>query len=162
MSVGRLILLGLLGLVVAEAAVFLMVVWAIGPFFAVVALLGTSMLGMLVLARMGRRFASRVLDVLSRRDFDAAVPRSSAFLTTVGGLLLLLPGFITDCVGLLLLIPGVQDRLINRAPPRRRRPGGRVLDLDRNQWRDMPDRLGEDRDRLADGRDRKKRRQPRR
>jgi UPF0716 protein FxsA len=145
MPVGKLILLGLLGLVVAEAAAFLVVVWAFGSFVAVAALMATSILGIAVLARMGRRLAGRVADILSQRDFGA--PRSSGFLTTVGGLLLVLPGFITDCIGLLLLVPAVQQHLLGRAPAGRSRPAGRVLELDRSQWRDLPERhIGGDRD----------------
>lgn len=138
MPVGKLILLGLLGLVMAEAAVFLAVAWVFGSFVTVVALMATSILGLAVLARMGRRLAGRVADILSQRDFGA--PRSSGFLTTMGGLLLVLPGFITDCIGLLLLIPAVQQHMIGRAPVGRPRPAGRVLELDRSQWRDLPER----------------------
>lgn len=138
MPVGKLILLGLLGLVMAEATVFLAVAWIFGSFVAVAALMATSILGLAVLARMGRRLAGRVADILSQRDFGA--PRSSGFLTTMGGLLLVLPGFITDCIGLLLLIPSVQQHLIGRAPVGRSRPAGRVLELDRSQWRDLPER----------------------
>ena len=140
MPVGRLILFGLLGLVMAEVAVFLIIAWVFGSFAAIFALLATSVLGMLVLARMGRRLAGRVADVLSQRDFGAAGTRSGGFLTTVGGLLLVLPGFITDCVGLLLLVPAIQQRLIDRAPIGRHRPTRQVLELDRSQWRDLPER----------------------
>jgi UPF0716 protein FxsA len=140
MSVGRLILLGLLGLVVAEAAVFLIVAQVFGSFAAIVALISTSVLGIAVLARMGRRLAGRLADILSQRDFGAAETRSSGFLTTVGGLLLLLPGFVTDCIGLLLLIPAVQQHLKGQGPAGRRRPAGRILDLERSQWRNLTDR----------------------
>jgi UPF0716 family protein affecting phage T7 exclusion len=140
MPVGRLILFGLLGLVMAEAAVFLAIVHAFGSVTAVFALISTSVAGMLVLARMGRRLAGRVADILSQRDFGAPAARSSGFLTTLGGVLLVLPGFITDCVGLLLLIPAVQRSLIERAPRHRPGPAGRYLDLDRSQWRDLPER----------------------
>jgi UPF0716 protein FxsA len=147
MPVGKLILLGLLGLVMAEVAVFLMIAWAFGSFTAVFALLATSVVGMLVLARMGRRLAGRVADILSQRDFGQARTRSGGFLTTVGGLLLVMPGFITDCIGLLLLVPAVRHRLMDHAPLGRSRPSRRVLELDRSQWRDLPDRhIDTDRD----------------
>ncbi len=147
MPVGKLILFGLLGLVMAEVVVFLMIAWAFGSFAAVFALLTTSVVGMTVLARMGRRLVGRIADILSQRDFGQAGVRSGGFLTTVGGLLLVLPGFITDCIGLLLLIPAVRHRLMDRAPLGRRRPSGRVLELDRSQWGDLPDRhIGNDRD----------------
>jgi UPF0716 protein FxsA len=141
MSVGRLILLTLLGLVVAEAAVFLMIARAFGSFVALFALFATSILGALVLARMGKRLAGRLADVLSHREIGIPETRSNGFLTTAGGILLVLPGFITDCIGLLLLIPAVQRKLIDRSPIGRPRPAGRVLDLDRTQWRDLPDRI---------------------
>jgi UPF0716 protein FxsA len=140
MSVGKLILLGLLGLVVAEATVFLVIAQAFGSFAAVVALMPTSVLGIAVLARMGRRLAGRVADILSQRDFGAWEAGSSGFLTTVGGLLLVLPGFVTDCIGLLLLVPAVQRHLQGRGPSGRARPAGRILELERSQWRDIPDR----------------------
>jgi UPF0716 protein FxsA len=147
MPVGKLILFGLLGLVMAEVAVFLIIAWVFGSFAAVFALLATSALGMLVLARMGRRFVGRLADLLSQRGLGAAGTRSGGLLTTVGGLLLVLPGFITDCVGLLLLVPAVQQRLIDRAPTGRPRPTKGVLELDRSQWRDLPDRhIENDRD----------------
>jgi UPF0716 family protein affecting phage T7 exclusion len=150
MPVGKVILFGLLGLVMAEAAAFLMVAWAFGSLVAVVALMATSVLGLAVLARMGRRLAGRVVDILSHRDFGAPAARSSAVLTTIGGLLLVLPGFITDCIGLLLLLPAVQDRLRNRAPVGRPRPSGRIIELDPSQWRDVPERhIGEERDKSA-------------
>jgi UPF0716 protein FxsA len=141
MPVGKLILLGLLGLVVAEAAVFLAIAWIFGSFVALIALAATSVLGMLVLARMGRRLAGRVAEILASGTLGEAGTRSSGVLTTLAGLLLVLPGFITDCIGLLLLLPAIQRRLIDRAPLGRTRPAGRVLDLDRSQWRDLPDRI---------------------
>ncbi len=144
MPVGKLILFGLLGLVMAEVAVFLIIVWLLGSFVAVFALFATSALGLLVLARMGRRFAGRLADLLSQRGLGTAGTRSGGLLTTVAGLLLVLPGFITDCVGLLLLVPAVQQRLIDRAPSGRPRPTRGVLELDRSQWRDLPDRHIED------------------
>ena len=146
MPVGKLILFGLLGLVMAEAAVFLMVAWILGISGALLALLATSVLGVTVLARMGRRFVRRLADIVAQRDFGAAGTRSSGLLTTLGGLLLVLPGFLTDGIGLLLLIPAVQQRLRNSAPDRRPRPSGRILELDRSQWHDLPGRI-EDSDR---------------
>lgn len=153
MTFGRLILIGLLGLVVAEAAVFLLVARALGSFAALFALFATSILGMLVLARMGKRLAARLADIFARRDMPMAQARSSGFLTMAGGLLLVLPGFITDVAGLLLLIPAVQEKLIGMSPLRRSRPPGKkMLELDRSEYRDLSDRL------LRDDPDRDKKR----
>jgi UPF0716 protein FxsA len=129
----------------AEAVVFLLVAGLLGSFAAIVALMSTSVLGVAVLARMGRRLAGRIADILSQRDFGAAAARSSGFLTTLGGLLLILPGFVTDCIGLLLLIPAVQQHLRSRLPGGRPRPSSRVLDLEPGQWRDVPNRISEER-----------------
>jgi UPF0716 protein FxsA len=145
MPVGRIILIGLLGLVVAEAAVFLFVAAKFGSFVAVVALMSTSVLGIAVLARMGRRLLGRLADILSQRDFGAADTRSSGVLNTAAGLLLVLPGFLTDCIGLLLLIPALQQNLIRRVQIGRPQPTGRILNLERSQWRDLPDRIRDER-----------------
>jgi UPF0716 protein FxsA len=145
MPVGRLILLGLLGLVVAEAAVFLMVAGILGSVPALILLLATSILGAMVLGRMGRQLAGRFADMMSRQE-GAVTEASGGLLTMIGGILLVLPGFLTDIAGLLLLMPAVQRRLIDAPPFRRTRPGGHVLELDRNQWRDLPDTHIEDRE----------------
>lgn len=137
MPVGRLILLGLLGLVVAEAAMFLAVARLLGSFTALFLLFATSVVGGLVLARMGKRLAGRLADMLSQRDL-AVTEASGGLLTMIGGLLLVLPGFLTDAAGLLLLLPAVQRRLIDTPALRRNRPAGQVLELDRSQWRDLP------------------------
>jgi UPF0716 protein FxsA len=143
MPVGRLILLGLLGLVVAEAAVFLLVAQLLGSFTALFLLFATSVLGALVLGRMGRRLAGRLADMLSRRDL-AVVEASGGLLTMIGGTLLVLPGFLTDLAGLLLLIPAIQRRLIDAPQLRRNRPAGQVIELDSTQWRDLPNTHIED------------------
>ena len=143
MPVGKLILLGLLGLVVAEAAVFLMVAQLLGSFTALFLLFATSILGALVLGRMGKRLAGRLADMLSRRDM-AATEASGGLLTMIGGLLLVLPGFLTDAAGLLLLIPAIQRRLIDAPQLRRNRPAGQVLELDPTQWKDLPNTPIED------------------
>lgn len=157
MPVGRLILLGLLGLVVAEAAVFLMVAQLIGSVPALFLLFASSILGALVLGRMGKRLAGRLADMMSRRD--GGMPEaSSGLLTMLGGILLVLPGFVTDIAGLLLLVPAIQQRLIDTPRFRRNRPAGQVLELDRSQWHDLPDSHIEDRDSKRSGvKDRKDR-----
>jgi UPF0716 protein FxsA len=148
MGSGRFILLGLLGLVVAEAALFLMAGRILGSFGALFTLFATSILGCLVLARMGRRLAGRLADMLARRDTAFTQVPSNGVLTVLGGLLLLIPGFITDIAGLLLLMPAVQAKLIDRPLRKRSRPGGEVLELDRSQWRDLPEKhIQGDRDR---------------
>ncbi|RKE69323.1 FxsA family protein [Pseudorhodoplanes sinuspersici] len=156
MASGRLILLGLLGLVVAEAAVFLVAAQAFGSFVVLFTLFATSVFGFLVLGRMGKRLVGRLADMLSRRDPAFGEAGAGGVLTVIGGILLVLPGFVTDAVGLLLLVPAVQKKLIDRGPVRRSRPSGRVLDLDRSQWRDIRDTH------IPDGNKSDDRRKPRR
>ena len=156
MAPGRLILLGLLGLVVAEAAVFLVVARFLGSFLALFTLFATSVLGALVLGHMGRRLIARLADMLSRRDVTMATAGSSGVLTALGGILLVLPGFLTDIVGLLLLLPAVQEVLTGRSPVRQPRPDPRVLELDPSQWRDMPNRPIEDDNKPVDDQTRRR------
>ncbi len=156
MAPGRLILLGLLGLVVAEAAVFLAAARLLGWFGALFTLFATSVFGFLVLGRMGRRLIARLADMLSRRDLMMVEGGSSGVLTALGGILLVLPGFLTDIVGALLLIPAIQNRLLDRPAGVRPRPDGRVLDLDPSQWRDMPNRQIEEDNRPDDDRNRRR------
>lgn len=157
MPVGRLILLGLLGLVVAEAAVFLLVAQLLGSFTALFLLFATSILGALVLGRMGKRLAGRLADMLSQRDL-AMTEASGGLLTMIGGLLLVLPGFLTDTAGLLLLIPSVRRRLIDAPALRRNRPAGQVLELDRSQWRDLPNKPVENEKSASDRLDQRRKR----
>ena len=99
MAPGRLILLGLLGLVVAEAAVFLAAARLLGWFGALFTLFATSVFGFLVLGRMGRRLIARLADMLSRRDLMMVEGGSSGVLIALGGILLVLPGFHMDSRG---------------------------------------------------------------
>ena len=130
MPVGRLILLGLLGLVVAEAAVFLLVAQLIGLVHGIV-----SAVRDLDLGRAGAGTDGQAARGPARRHVVAAGPRRSprpraVCLTMIGGMLLVLPGFLTDIAGLLLLVPAIQRRLIDAPQLRRNRPGGQVLELD--------------------------------
>jgi UPF0716 family protein affecting phage T7 exclusion len=93
---------------------------------------------------MGKRLAGRLADMMSRRDGGVVTEASGGLLTMIGGILLVLPGFLTDIAGLLLLVPAIQQKLIDAPQLRRNRPAGQVLELDRSQWRDMPDTHIED------------------
>lgn len=81
MASGRLILLGLLGLVVAEAAVFIAVAEEFGSLVALFTLFATSVFGFLVLGRMGKRLAGRLADMLSRRELAIVETGSGGVLT---------------------------------------------------------------------------------
>ena len=117
MPFGNLILIGLLGLLVAEAGVFLLVARAVGGFAALFALLATSILGGFLLARIGRKLAAAVAMAMARNDPTMMPVRPGGFMTVLGAMLLVLPGFITDLIGLLAAGPG------NPAPDRRHAAG---------------------------------------
>jgi UPF0716 protein FxsA len=94
----------LIGVPVVEVLVFIEVGQAIGWLLAVVALLGTSVLGAKLLRMQGRAAIERVSRPVSehRAPARAAIDGLLGFL---GGILLVIPGFVTDTLGVLLLLP---------------------------------------------------------
>jgi UPF0716 protein FxsA len=116
-------LLILIGVPVLEIFVFIEVGLAIGWLWAVVLLLGTSLLGVWVVRNQGRSAIERVSRAVSARQppARAAVDGALGFL---GGVLLVVPGFATDALGALLVLGPT------RALTRRwlsRRYAGRVM-----------------------------------
>ena len=90
--------------VVAELAVFFAVVTWIGIGWTLLAVLATSALGLLLLARQGVRALTELRDRARSRQ-PAGRELGDAGLVAVGGLLMVLPGFLGDLVGLLCLLP---------------------------------------------------------
>jgi UPF0716 protein FxsA len=116
-------LLILIGVPVLEVFVFIEVGLAIGWLWAVVLLLGTSLLGVWVVRIQGRSAIERVSRAVSAHQppARAAVDGALGFL---GGVLLVVPGFVTDALGALLVLGPT------RALTRRwlsRRYAGRVM-----------------------------------
>ncbi|MGY1605335.1 FxsA family protein [Geodermatophilus sp. SYSU D00815] len=105
---GRRLRTALALLALAELVVFVLVAAWIGVGWTVLAVLGTSVLGALLLGRQGTR-ALQDLRERSRTRRPAGRELGNAGLAAVGGLLLLLPGFVGDLVGLLCLLPGTRD-----------------------------------------------------
>jgi UPF0716 protein FxsA len=87
---------------VAEVFVFIEVGLAIGWLWALVLLVGTSMLGVQLLRIQGRAAIERVSLAVSERRAPGAAALDGA-LGFLGGLLLVVPGFISDVFGVLLL-----------------------------------------------------------
>jgi UPF0716 protein FxsA len=92
----------LIALPMAEVLVFIEVGLAIGWLWALVLLVGTSMLGVQLLRIQGRAAIERVSLAVSERRAPGAAALDGA-LGFVGGLLLVVPGFISDAFGVLLL-----------------------------------------------------------
>jgi UPF0716 protein FxsA len=89
---------------IAEIVVIIEVANAIGGFATALLLLGGSVIGGVIVRRVGSRAwrALRASAVEGRRAPHDVVDGAIVLL---GGLLLLVPGFITDAVGILLLLP---------------------------------------------------------
>jgi UPF0716 family protein affecting phage T7 exclusion len=71
-----------------------------------------------------------------------------AFLIIAAGILLVLPGFITDAAGILLLLPPVRRRISARfqrfARAHQSTHPAAVVDLDREDWNEVPDQALDD------------------
>jgi UPF0716 protein FxsA len=94
--------------VLAELAVLIAVVSWIGIGWTILAMLATSFLGALLLARQGTRALAELRE-RSRTRQPPGRALGDAGLVAVGGALMLLPGFLGDLVGLLCLLPGTRS-----------------------------------------------------
>ncbi|MBB4954760.1 UPF0716 protein FxsA [Agrobacterium vitis] len=103
----------LLLLPLAEIAGFVLVGQWLGVLTTLALVLGSSILGMLVLKSNGISLAQRLRRPQKDTPEEAVKTVVDGTAQVVGGLLLLLPGFITDVLGLLLLIPLVRTTLWN-------------------------------------------------
>ena len=99
----------LIGVPLVELFVFIEVGRAIGWLLAVVLLLGTSVLGALLVRIQGRVAIQRVSLAVSERRAPARAAIDGA-LGLLGGLLLVVPGFVTDFLGVLLVLPPTRAR----------------------------------------------------
>ena len=102
--------------ILAELVVFVAVVAWIGFGWTVLAMLATSALGSLLLARQGVRALTELRERARSRQ-PAGRELGNAGLVAVGGLLMVLPGFLGDLLGLLCLLPltrGLMRSLIAR------------------------------------------------
>lgn len=147
----------LVGVPVVEVFAFIEVGRAIGWLLAVVLLLGTSVLGALLLRIQGRSAIGRVSLAVSERRAPGCAAIDGA-LGVLGGALLVVPGFVTDVLGALLLLPPTR-RLTRRRISRRyagrvmsfaatagrfasRDRGVRPADVESTAVDDDPDQLG--------------------
>jgi UPF0716 protein FxsA len=150
MNVAKWLLLTILALPVAELVVFIMVAASIGFGLALLAVLGTSLTGGLLLRHAGGNHIARVRvamnEGLNQGSFTALQADSTGAATLIAGILLLIPGFITDVLAVLLLISPLRRALAGSftgGPPPRRADG--VVDLEPEQWQRVPDPALQDR-----------------
>ena len=101
-------MLPLIGLFIAVPILELYVIVQVGGLIGIlptlVLLFGMSLLGATLLRHQGRGAWQRFNRALAERRFPGHEV-ADGLMITIGGALLLTPGFITDAVGLLLLIP---------------------------------------------------------
>jgi UPF0716 protein FxsA len=98
------LLVVLIALPVLEVFVFIEVGLAIGWLLAIALLVGTSLLGVLLVRVQGRAALRRVSLAVSERRSAGAAALDGA-LGFLGCVLLAAPGFVTDALGVLLLLP---------------------------------------------------------
>ncbi len=107
------LLIFLIGIPIAEVAVFIMVGSVIGALPTIAIIILTAIIGATLLKRQGLSALNRVrMDVRNNK-----VPAGSigeAFTIALAGILLLTPGFITDTVGFALFVPKVRQWLGKR------------------------------------------------
>jgi UPF0716 protein FxsA len=151
------LVLALLAAPLLEVAAFVAVGLAAGWLLAVAVLLGTSLLGALVLRAESRAAFERVSVAVSRHQPPGPAAVDTA-LGLLGGVLLAIPGFVTDLLALPLLLPPTRrlvSRQLSRSLARRvmrvvtvaerfgsRRAGMPQADVDATAIEDEPDRLG--------------------
>jgi len=143
MRPGKLIVLGLTALPLAEIVVFVIVAVLLGFGKALALMLATSLAGALVLRAAGRARLKRFRMAATDRTMTGFEAQGGDLLTVLGGILLLIPGFVTDCLGLLLLFPAVRRWLGATVRRVLQRSGGQadsVVDLDRSEWDRVPEK----------------------
>jgi UPF0716 protein FxsA len=141
-------LFGLVVLLVAEVAAFLAVAALIGLPQAFLLLVGTSLVGVAVLRHPGRARINRLHEAVAKNGIPGLEAGGDAFLTVAAGVLLLIPGLITDAAGLLLLLPPVRRWIggrFQRSMQTKSSAARGVVDLEPDQWNQLPDRQIDDR-----------------
>jgi UPF0716 protein FxsA len=143
---GKVILLSILLLPAAEIGLFIVVAAKIGLSVTLGLLLISAAAGLLLLRYAGRGRLKGLRAAVSQSGVAGLEAGGEAFLTAAAGILLLLPGFITDFAGLLLLLPPVRRRIHGRfAGFVRARSGATdIVDLERDQWQQVPEPALED------------------
>jgi UPF0716 protein FxsA len=153
MSLVKWAFIGVLLLPVAEFTAFALVALAIGWVWAALLFLSTTVIGLLVLRRAGRRDFDRFRETLGAQGIRSINLETPGLATMLGGILLVLPGFITDVAGALLLLP-MTRRLIGSAishAVKKQRAASQpdVIDLAPDEWHQISETIeAHDRDRL--------------
>jgi UPF0716 protein FxsA len=135
------LLIAVLALIMTEIALFILIGQAIGVWLTLAWVLAAGFLGVVVLkgiATLGPISVSHDMAEMT----DPLSPIAHRGMVTIGGTLLIIPGFLTDLAGLALLVPPVRTliiRLVARRFRARRAhyaqgPGGAMIDC---EWQDV-------------------------
>jgi UPF0716 protein FxsA len=100
-----------------EIALFVTLGGWLGLWLTLAIVLGTGVLGVSILQRLGLRSAQRLRAEMDRMRDPLGAAGNSALLA-LAALLLILPGFLTDALGALLLIPPFRRLLITQLAAR--------------------------------------------
>jgi UPF0716 protein FxsA len=145
MSLVKWTFIGLVLLPAAEIGAFLLVAMMIGWLWTIVLFLATSLAGVILLRQSGRSDLDRVRAALAQEGLRAVHLETPGFAPILGGILLVFPGFITDLLGLALFVPrfrrwaaGALGETFRKR--RRRRDTATVIDLEPDEWHQIPDR----------------------
>jgi len=95
-----------------EIALFVTLGGALGLWLTLLVVLGTGILGIVILRRLGYRSAER-LRVEMGRLHDPLGEAGNSLLVAIAAILLVLPGFLTDFMGALLLLPPVRAVVVS-------------------------------------------------
>lgn len=130
------IIFAFLSLPVVEIAAFVAVASAIGLLLAFALLIGSSVLGAVLLRHFGTENLVR-LKVAAGGNVETLRLDGAGLANILGAFLLVLPGFVTDLLGIILLTPPIQRRIfgafgIQPGPTPSARPG--VVDLEPDEW----------------------------
>lgn len=94
-----------------EIALFVTLGGALGLWLTLLVVIGTAVLGVVLLRRLGYRNAERLRAEMGRMR-DPLGAAGDGVLRALAALLLILPGFLTDILGALLLIPPVRRAIV--------------------------------------------------
>jgi UPF0716 protein FxsA len=145
------IIIAILLLPAVEIAAFVLVAALIGLAGALLLMVATTLAGILVLRHSGRGGIARFRVAVADGEITATEMNSAGFLTVLGGLLLVLPGFLTDLVGAALLIAPVRrwfgsifrtrfENWLRTGTTGRSRTDPSVIDLSPEEWKQVPER----------------------
>jgi UPF0716 protein FxsA len=101
---GWLLALLFVGVPLLEIVVLLRVGRAIGPWWTILLMIVSAVVGAWLIKREGRRTVRALSESLSRGRMPAR-EIADGILILVGGTLMLTPGFVTDVVGILVILP---------------------------------------------------------